>query len=204
MNQQTLPPQRVVFFGDSRADWWIPPTIPGVQWLNRGVPGASAGYLLQRFTALVAPLRPDRVVVQMGVNDLVELTMGHHGRAQIVAMTGRTIAAVVANARDLGARVVLTTIFPLAHGAVPDVAVQRAIAEVNRDLLGRAMEGVAVLDSAAVLVGPDGYVRDVYAADELHLSAAGYAALNVALVPLLGEGTRASLPRRGSDGLGQS
>ena len=35
--------------------------------------------------------------------------------------------------------------------------------------------------------------------DELHLSAAGYAALNVALVPLLGEGTRASLPRRGSN-----
>ena len=87
---------------------------------------------------------------------------------------------------------------------MPDVAVQRAIAEVNRDLLGCAMEGVAVLDSAAVLVGPDGYVRDAYAADELHLSAAGYAALNVALVPLLGEGTRASLPRRGNDGLGQS
>ena len=50
---------------------------------------------------------------------------------------------------------------------------------------------MAVLNSAAVLAGPDDYVRDVYAAAELPLSAAGYAALNVALVPLLGAGVRA-------------
>ena len=63
---------------------------------------------------------------------------------------------------------------------------QRAIAEVNHDLLGLRMAGVQVLDSATVLAGSDGYVRDTYADDELHLSVAGYAALNAALVPLLG------------------
>ena len=66
-------------------------------------------------------------------------------------------------------------------------AVQRAIADVNRELLGLRMAGVQVLDSAAVLAGPDGYVRDAYANDELHLNKAGYAALNAALVPLLGD-----------------
>ncbi len=178
-------PQRVVFFGDSRADWWRPlPQLPGVQCRTCGLPGASAGYLLQRFRALVTPLRPEIVVVQMGVNDLVELTLGHRDRA-LVAMTGRAIAAVVGQARDLGARVVFTTIFPLAHGPLPDVVVQRAIAEVNRTLLGLRAAGVQVLDSAAVLAGPDGYVHDAYADDELHLSAAGYAALNVALEPML-------------------
>ena len=187
MDQQALAPRRIVFFGDSRADWWVVPQMEGVQCIARGVPGASSGYLLQRFSALVVPLRPDIVVVQMGVNDLADLTLGHREMAQVVTTTRRAIEAGVVKAREMSARVVLTTIFPLAHGPLPDAAVQRAIAEVNRDLLGLRMAGVAVLDSAAVLVGPDGYVRDAYADDELHLSAAGYTALNAALVPLLGD-----------------
>ncbi|NTU78337.1 MAG: SGNH/GDSL hydrolase family protein [Chloroflexales bacterium] len=193
MDQHTLAPRRVVFFGDSRADWWRPlPQLPGVQCLSRGLPGASSAYVLQRFHALVAPLRPDIVVVQAGVNDLVELTLGHRERMQVVAATRRSIEAVVARARDLGAGVILTTIFPLARGPLPDTVVQRAIAELNRDLLGLAAADVQVLDSVAVLAGPDGYVRDAYADDELHLGAAGYAALNAALAPLLGNGIRAS------------
>ncbi len=190
MDQHALAPRRVVFFGDSRADWWVVPQMEGVQCIARGVPGASSGYLLQRFSALVVPLRPDIVVVQMGVNDLADLTLGHREMAQVVQVvttTRRAIEAVVVKAREMSARVVLTTIFPLAHGPLPDAAVQRAIAEVNRDLLGLRMEGVAVLDSAAVLVGPDGYVRDAYADDELHLSVAGYTALNAALVPQMGD-----------------
>jgi len=187
MDPHALAPRRIVFFGDSRADWWLVPQLAGASCVARGVPGASSGYLLQRFISIVAPLRPDLVVVQMGVNDLADLTLGHREMAQVVTTTRRAIEAVVVKARELGARVVLTTIFPLAHGPLPDAAVQRAIAEVNRELLGLRMAGVAVLDSAAVLAGPDGYVRDAYADDELHLSAAGYAAINAALVPLLGD-----------------
>ncbi len=185
MDPHALAPRRIVFFGDSRADWWTVPQMEGVQCVARGVPGASSSYLLQRFSALVAPLRPDMVVVQLGVNDLADLMLGSRDTAQVMTTTRRAIEAVVVKARELGAQVVLTTIFPLAHGPLPDAAVQRAIAEVNRELLGLRMVGVAVLDSAAVLAGPDGYVRDAYADDELHLSAAGYAALNAALVPLL-------------------
>ena len=186
MDQHALAPRRVVFYGDSRADWWDIPQMEGVQCIARGLPGASSAYVLQRLNAVVSPLRPDIVVLQMGVNDLAELMLGSRERALAVAATRRTIEAVVASARTLGARVVLTTIFPLAHGPLPDTAVQRAIAEVNHDLLGLRMAGVQVLDSATVLAGSDGYVRDTYADDELHLSVAGYAALNAALVPLLG------------------
>jgi lysophospholipase L1-like esterase len=92
---------------------------------------------------------------------------------------------VVAGAQALDARVVLTTIFPLARGPLPDRAVQEAIAAANQSLLALAAAGVQVFDSAAVLAGADGYVCSVYAEDELHLSPAGYAALNTALAPLL-------------------
>jgi lysophospholipase L1-like esterase len=182
------PPRRVVFFGDSRADWWQVPALPGLRCVAAGVPGASAAYLARRLAPMVEPLRPDVVVVQMGVNDLTGLTPRSPGRDQVVAATREAIVAVVAGARALGAQVVLTTIFPLARGPFPDAAVQAAIGALNRDLLALAAPDLRVLDSAAVLAGADGYVRPAYAEDELHLSPAGYAALNAALAPLLAAG----------------
>lgn len=178
-------PRRVVFYGDSRADWWVAPQIDGLVCLCRGFPGASAAYVLRRLPGALAPLRPDVVVVQAGVNDLVSL-----GKPGPVL---QAIAAIVDGARGLGAQVVLTTIFPLARGPLPDAAVQAAIAELNDQLRGLAAPGVALLDSAAALADPDGYVRDAYAADELHLSAAGYMALNAALLPLVDVAARSPL-----------
>lgn len=177
--------RRVVFFGDSRADWWLVPVLPGLQCVTAGIPGASASYLARRFQAMVAPLRPDIVVVQLGVNDLAELHPRLREVDAIVAATRSAIAAVVESARVLGAQVVVTTIFPLARGSFPDHTVQRTIRTVNKGLLALAGEGVLVFDSAAVLAGADGYVLPPYAEDELHLSPAGYTALNEALAPLL-------------------
>ncbi len=207
--------RRVVFFGDSRADWWHVPVLPGLQCIAAGVPGASAPYLARRFQAMVAPLRPDIVVVQMGVNDLTGLTPTSRERERVIAATVEAITAVVAGARGLGARVVLTTIFPLARGPFRDHGVQAAKAlrasfansAVNTALLALAGEGVEVFDSAAALAGADGYVLAAYADDELHLSPAGYAALNEALVPMLNAFARKA-PKRilltGMSGTGKS
>lgn len=178
-------PRRVVFFGDSRADWWDVPVVPGFHCIAVGVPGASAPYLARRFQGMVAPLRPDIVVVQMGVNDLTGLHPHAREGDLLVAATRDAIAAVVEAARGLGAQVIVTTIFPLARGYLPDQVVQAAISAVNAHLLALAGDGVQLLDSAAVLAGPDGYVLPAFADDELHLSPAGYAALNGALTPLL-------------------
>ncbi len=178
---QPVPVRRVVFSGDSRADWWLTPEAPGLVCINAGVPGASATYLAWRFAAMVEPLRPDVVVLQLGVNDLVSLSPGRATQQAVV----EAITRIVAEARELGARVVVTTIFPLARGPWADPAAQAAIVAVNARLSVLAGDNVQVLDSAAVLCGPDGYVYDHYATDELHLSAAGYRALNAALLPLL-------------------
>jgi lysophospholipase L1-like esterase len=178
-------PRRVVFFGDSRADWWDVPVVPGFQCIAIGVPGASAPYLARRFQGMVAPLRPDIVVVQMGVNDLTGLHPRSPERDLVIAATRNAIATVVGAARTLGATVIVTTIFPLARGYLPDHTVQAAISAINAHLLALAGDGVQLLDSPAVLTGPDGYVLQSFADDELHLSRAGYAALNEALTPLL-------------------
>lgn len=121
----------------------------------------------------------------MGVNDLVELTSRTPQREQLLIAVHAAIASVVADARALGARVILTTIFPLARGPYAGRTVQEAIAAINQGLASLVAPQVQLLDSAAVLCGPDGYVRDAYADDEAHLSTAGYAALNAALAPLV-------------------
>lgn len=180
MFHDEAPSRRVVFFGDSRAAWWPVPVLPGLACVASGVPGATAGYLARRFTPMVAPLRPDIVVIQMGVNDLAG--------SQPSAAAGdvvHAIAAVVAGARALGAQVILTTIFPIAGIPFPDHATQAAIDAVNAGLHALAAPGVMVFDSATVLAGADGYLQPAYAADTLHLNAAGYAALNAALAQLL-------------------
>lgn len=177
--------RRVVFFGDSRADWWHLPVLSGLQCVAAGVPGASAPFLARRFQAMVGPSRADIVVIQMGVNDLTGLTLASRERERVVAATVEAITAVVGGARAIDAHVILTTIFPLARGAFVNHAVQAAISAVNAALLALAGEGVQLFDTTAVLAGADGYLRPAFADDELHLSPAGYAALNEALTPLL-------------------
>jgi lysophospholipase L1-like esterase len=177
---------RVVFYGDSRAAFWTKPALPGVQIVNRGVPGHSTLQALLGFDQLIAPLEPDIVLIQVGVNDLTAIGMFPQQRDRIVNDTREQIIAAVERSQSIGARVILTTIFPAAGtGWFRDDRLQAAITEINAALVELAGPDVVVFDTAAVLTGPDGFVRPAYAEDELHLSAAGYAALNEALVPLL-------------------
>ncbi|NTW00030.1 MAG: hypothetical protein HGA19_01855 [Oscillochloris sp.] len=89
------PPQRILFFGDSRADWWVMPQLASAQCMAQGFPGASSNSILQRLSTTVS-LRPNMIVVQAGVNDLVELTFGRQNRAQTLARTSQNIAGYAA------------------------------------------------------------------------------------------------------------
>ena len=177
-----------VFFGDSRAAQWPAPALDGVVMRNLGISGADDGPGAgPAGTAAAAACGPQRVLLQVGVNDLKTVPLFPGRSRQIVEDTRRRLDAMVAALRASGAEVVLTTIFPTA--AVPPLRrlvwsdeADAAIDEVNRHILSQAGPGVIVFDAAAVLRGPDGRVQPAYARDFLHLSEAGYAALNQALV----------------------
>jgi lysophospholipase L1-like esterase len=181
-------PQRdlthVVFLGDSRiVDWPAPAGLDGFEFFNRGISNQTSAEVLHRFEAHVAPLAPDIVVIQVGINDLKAIPLFPDQRDAIVAHCQANIEAMVARATDAGATVVLTTLFPL--GQVPlerrifwsdDVA--PALAEVNAHLRSLASEQVIVFDTVPLLAGEDGRVRKEFRRDLLHLKPAGYAALN--------------------------
>ena len=103
----------VTFFGDSRASAWPPPSgLEQFVFTNRGINGHTTTQCLLRFDAHVAPLEPDVLVIQVGVNDLVSIPLLPGEKAEIVTNTGRNIRQIVEKAQALEAVVVLTTIFP--------------------------------------------------------------------------------------------
>ncbi len=110
-------PFRVVFFGDSRAASWTPPNINGYEFINRGISSQTSVQTIKRFSYHVRPLKPNVVVVQVGINDLKTVALFPEHRKLIVANCQTNIKQIVEESRNLGAVVIITTIFPV--GNVP-------------------------------------------------------------------------------------
>lgn len=184
--------QRLVFYGDSRAAAWRAPPWPGVQVLNRGIDRETSGQALLRFDRHVTPLRPDLVVLQLGVNDLTILPLPPATRDGIIERCKANLRALVEKARRLGSRVVVTTLFPLGEDIPlrwrplwPKMEdIQAAIREINAELRSLEGDGVMVFDAYRA-IERDGRVKPEYVLDFIHLNPAGYDELNRHLARLL-------------------
>lgn len=180
----------VVFYGDSRARDWTPPNAGSeFRFVNRGIGAQTSEQVLARFDAHIAPLKPDVVIVQVGINDLKVIPLFPQQKDAIIERCKKNIETIVRLSRELGATVILTTVFPV--GKVPlerrlfwSPEVQTAVANVNEFIKLQQGEGVAILDSA-VLQDENGTIRNEYSLDMLHLTDAGYEALNQSLRTIL-------------------
>jgi lysophospholipase L1-like esterase len=201
LNLNTYPPQAnlepgrplALFYGDSRAaSWPAPATNRAITFLNRGIGAQTSAQVALRFAAHVQPVRPDILILQVGVNDLKTIPLFPARKAEIIAACRDNIRRIVADANNLGATVILTTIFPV--GRVPlerqvfwSDEVAASIAAVNSDLRALGGDKVILFDAYTVLADGDGLLRAEYTLDTLHLNDRGYAALNQALAPLLNQ-----------------
>ena len=182
----------VLFFGDSRAMYWPAPTVAGCRYVNRGIGGQTTEQVRGRFAANVTPVSPRIMVLQAGINDLKAIPLLPYRRDQIIADCKANLHEIVKRAVDGGAIVVVSTVFP--PGKVPlerklewSPEVEKAVEEVNADLRTLASDRVIVFDAWKTLED-HGQLRDGYGLDTLHLSAAGYAALNPELGKILNAG----------------
>lgn len=181
----------IVFCGDSRAEQWpAPDQLKNATVINRGIGNQTTAQVLGRFQQHVASLKPDVVVLQVGVNDLKTLPLFPNRKEAIIQDCKANIARLVGDSLTSGARVIVTTIFPL--GKVPierkpfwsdDVAA--AIIEVNGYLKTLASEHVTVFDTGQLLTDRQGLINPSYSHDLLHLTPEGYAALNRSLSDFL-------------------
>ncbi len=181
----------VVFFGDSRAgNWPTPPNLDQLEFVNRGIGAQTSEQAVLRFAQHVAPLDPQVVIVQVGINDLKTIPLFPGRQAAIIARCKENVRQIAQQSTELGATVILSTIFP--SGSVPlerrpfwSDEVALAIDEVNIYIHSLAGANVSVMDAFAILADDEGQTRAEYREDFLHLNAAGYAALNAALTRFL-------------------
>jgi lysophospholipase L1-like esterase len=105
-------------------------------------------------------------------------------------MCQRNIRVIVDRLRQKGIQVVLLTILPYGEPGSPPPPnwsneIRVAVDRTNVVLRTLAGPGVTVFDADRILTGPDGWRKPPYSADSEHLNAAGYAALNPALMAVL-------------------
>lgn len=207
ISQQGIDPDKitVVFFGDSRAARWPPPSsLECFEFINRGIGAQTSAQTLLRFDDHVKPLHPQVVIVQVGINDLKTIPLFPEQRATIIANTLENIQQIVTRSLDIGATVILTTIFPIGEVPIerrlfwsPDVAL--AVNEVNTYIGSFETFNLVIFDAYSILASPDeGSIQAAYAQDELHLNATGYEVLNNELVFFLTD-----LGRSGNDACNQ-
>ncbi|XHL95594.1 MAG: hypothetical protein P7H58_24505 [Microcoleus anatoxicus] len=129
-------------------------------------------------------------MIQVGVNDLKAIPLFPEQKEAIIGNCKTNIGQIVQKSVDTGAKVVVTTIFPL--GTLPiarqpfwsdDVAI--AIKDVNDYIKTLAGDRVIVFDSSQVLANSQGIVDSKYSRDFLHINSEGYAALNQAIAGIL-------------------
>ncbi|NEQ41144.1 MAG: SGNH/GDSL hydrolase family protein [Okeania sp. SIO3I5] len=180
--------------GDSRARAWkSPEDFDDFNFINRGISGQTTGQVLGRLNRHLQPLSPDIVIVQVGVNDLSRIPLFPENKETIISECKSNIKEIVSESRQLGAVVIMTTIFPLSEVPLkrklfwsPDI-VTTAIKEVNNFIYSLENEDVIIFDTGDILVNQQGKVREEYSRDFLHLNRAGYKTLNEKLMPILQE-----------------
>ncbi|MEL7331593.1 MAG: GDSL-type esterase/lipase family protein [Cyanobacteria bacterium J06560_2] len=187
---------RFVFVGDSRASSWPSPVMEGAEFINRGVGSQTTTQVLQRYSAHVSPLKPDVVIVQVGINDLKTIGLFPDRLSDIIADAQTNIEQIVKQAMAQGSTVVLIPILPageisLARRPFWSDQIDAAVLTVNQQLLNFAKSSppgsIIWFDGYSEIVDERGRVSAEYQKDELHLNDLGYEVLNKALVEKLSQ-----------------
>lgn len=190
---------RVVLIGDSTISRWpFDGRSQGWEIVNRGIAGETSAQLVYRFPVDALALKPDVVVVQTGVNDLVAASLleGPRGEAIAGGVTGN-LQRIAREGVEAGVPVLLITLVPpsrpeLLRRPVWSSRIYAQVQGVNEALLAwEAPAGVTVVDHRGMF-GGDAILPVKYAADALHFDEAGYALFE----KLVADNVRKVLPSR--------
>ena len=184
----------IVLLGDSRSYFWPSPETQDHCFINRGICGETSAQTLLRFHHHVAYLKPDIILLQTGVNDFTMVPPPPKTTRDVTESCKDNIRLIVENARDIGSKVIISTVFPLGKKEISILqtwtspgtqAIAACIDEVNSYI--RSLDqypDITVLDAYAELV-ENGRVKADYSEDMLHINEKGYERLNKKLIMVL-------------------
>lgn len=183
---------RLIIFGESRCSMWYPyhPDNWGdIEIVNRGIGGETTPQIRGRMQSDVLQLDPDVVLLQMGDNDLKTITVLPGTKEQAIQNTYNNIVDIAKTLSNKGIHVIITTIFPtgrpeLSRKPVWSDEINKSIDIVNQRLLNFEYPNVTTVNCDKIL-RQELYIKPEYSLDTLHLTAEGYAALNIGLEPVV-------------------
>jgi lysophospholipase L1-like esterase len=159
---------RIVFMGDSITDFWKPqdrPGPPGINFVNRGISGQVTGQMLLRFREDVLALKPAKVAILGGTNDIF--------RGIETETILQNIAAMADLADHQHIRVILCAVPPMGKGPV-ELAPRIVAANARIKAMAQARH-YHFADYHAALVDRSGHLPPEFAPDGVHPNPAGYA-----------------------------
>ena len=165
-----------VFLGDSITEGWTStdPSFFSAGNVGRGISAQTTPQLLVRMHADVIALKPRVVHIMAGTNDIAQNT-----GPMSPEDSKNNLMAMCEIARAHGIRVVLGSIPPASkYWWRPDLQPKAVAIALNEWMRGYAKEiGATYADYAAALSDVDWNVKLGFAKDEVHPTAAGYAAM---------------------------
>lgn len=164
---------RVVFLGDSITQGWdLSAFFKDKPYVNRGISGQTTPQILLRFRQDVLALKPERVVILAGTNDVAENT-----GPTTLGMIEDNLKSMAELAQGNGVRPILASVLPAAvYPWKPEIHPIDKILELNRWMKEyAAKEGIVYLDYYSSLVNDQHGLSTEFSGDGVHPNAAGYA-----------------------------
>jgi lysophospholipase L1-like esterase len=170
-----IPSAAVVMLGDSLTEGAPWAEITGCPLLaNRGIGGDDSAGVLKRLDG-VTTLKPGAVFLMIGVNDV------NSGVATDTIV--EHVQETVQRLKKSGTRVYLTLVLPVGENFKK---INGKIDDLNRAYLKLAKEEqVPIVDFRADMRNGDGFLKDEFNRDGIHLTAEGYRVWRDALLPIV-------------------
>lgn len=174
---KVVEPGGVVFLGDSITEHFlVNDMFATVNLYNRGISGDTTVGILKRLKESVFDLKPKKVFLMIGTNDLGLKVNNSNG---IVQNIEKIINEIRANVKDV--EIYLESIYPIYEGeydkefAVYGYRNNKNIDKTNVGLKSLSEKlGITYLDINSILKGEDGNIKLEYTREGLHISPVGY------------------------------
>lgn len=178
---------QTAYLGDSRAKHWgdyAAKIDPGI--LNLGIANQTIAQVRYRIDYQLKDIHFDTIIIQVGINDIKQLPSDPNLYAVHMKTCKENLRYIVDTAQKQSDRVIISTIFPTAETPLwkwPFISTRllQGIDELNSFLITLQGDRVEIFDAYNLLIGSNGYIKNEFKLDMLHINEQGYAQLNTHL-----------------------
>ncbi len=181
---------KIVLFGDSRIYQWNPaPVIPGCEIINRGIPGDTTFRSLLRIKNDLISLKPDIVIIEIGVNDCNFIGVLPELENYIIGNCKNNITQIINILNKSKIRTLFLTIFPASTVPIYRLPfwsekTRKYINEINSLLKKENSKYIKIVNCDEIFLEND-KMKNNYANDLFHINKNAYASLNDYIRPHL-------------------